>query len=73
MGYGDLHKQLVRTHIPNRVGCQYDIPTDMNIPILHKVLKRNKEHQLIYFLKYGFPLDIPQSPEFEPNTVVTNQ
>ena len=27
---------------------------------------------MISFLKYGFPLDIPQPSEFEPNLVVTN-
>ena len=72
MGYVGLHKLLSQSCIPNCIGSQFEIPTDMNIPIWDRELKGNRDHQLIYLLKYGFPLDIPQSSEFEPNPVVTN-
>ena len=72
MGYVDLHKQFGHSRIPNCVGSQYSIPTDLNIPLWEELLTGNRDHQLISFLKYGFPLDIPQSSEFKPNTVVTN-
>ena len=72
MGYVDLHKLLIHKGIPNCIDSQILIPTDLNIPLWEKLLHGNRDHQLIYFLKYGFPLDVPQSPKFEPNTVVTN-
>ena len=72
MGYVDLHKQFSYSRIPNCVGSQYSIPTDLNIPLWEELLKGNRDHQLISFLKYGFTLDIFQSSEFEPNMVVTN-
>ena len=72
MGYVDLHKQFCDSRIPNCVGSQYSIPTDLNIPLWEQLLTGNRDHQLIFFLKYWFPLDIPQSSEFEPNTFVTN-
>ena len=72
MGYVDLHKQFGHSCIPNCVGSQYSIPTDLNILLWEELLTGNRDHQLISFLKYGFPLDIPQLSEFEPNTVNTN-
>ena len=72
MGYVDLHKQFGHLRIPNYVGSQYSIPTDLNIPLWEELFTGNRDDQLITFLKYGFPLDIHQSSEFEPNLVVTN-
>ena len=70
--YVDLHNKLVNIETPNCAGSQFKIPTDLNIPLWEELLEVDRGHQLIYFLKYGFPLDMPYSPAFEPNTVITN-
>ena len=72
IGYVVLHKQFGHSHISNCVGSQYSIPTDLNIALWEELLTGNRDHQLISFIKYGFPLDISQSSELEPNLVVTN-
>ena len=48
------------------------IMTDLNIPLWEELLEGDRNHQLIFFLKYGFPLDMPYLPAIEPNTVITN-
>ena len=58
MGYVDLHKLLNHQGIPNCIESQFQIPTESNIPLWEKLLHRNRDHQLIYFLKYGFPFDV---------------
>ena len=70
--YADLHNKLVNIETPNCAGLQFKIPTDLNIPLWEELLQGDRDHQLIYFLKYGFTLDMPYSPAFEPNTVITN-
>ena len=72
MGDVDLHKLLCHTGIPNWIDSQFEIPTDLNIPLWEKLLHGNRDHQLIYFLKYGFPLDVPLIPKIDPNTVISN-
>ena len=61
MGYVDMHKLLCHTGEPNCIGAQIPIQSDLNIPLWEQALHNNRDHQLIYFLKYGFPLDIPSS------------
>ena len=70
--YITLHNRLINRETPNCAGPQLQIQTDLNIPFWEELLKEDMDHQLIYFLKYGFPLDMPYSPAFEPNTIVSN-
>ena len=70
--YISLHNRLSDRKNPNCSGPQIRIKTDLNIPLWEELLKGDRDHQLIYFLKYGFPLDMPYSPAFEPNVTVSN-
>ena len=72
MGNLDMHQLLCHTDVPNCSWEQIPIQSDLNIPLCEQALHNNRDHQLIYFLKYGFPLDIPSLSEFVPNTVITN-
>ena len=66
-----MNQLLCHTGVPNCIGKQ--IPqSDLNIPLWEQALHNNRDHELIYFLKYGFPLDISSSSEFVPNTIITN-
>ena len=70
--YIHLHNRLLDRETPNCAGPQIKIQTNLNIPLWEELLEGDRDHQLIYFLKYGFPLDMPYSPAFEPNTSVSN-
>ena len=72
MGYLGMHELLCNSGIPNCIGPQLKIPTDLNIPLWDSLLQDDRDHQLIFFLKYGFPLDLSQSLEFEPQSIITN-
>ena len=49
MGCVDLHKLLSHRGIPNCVDSQFEVPSDLNIPLWEHLLPGNKNHQLIYF------------------------
>ena len=72
MGYLGMHQLLCEFDTPNCISHQLRIPTDLNIPLWDSILNGHRDHQLIIFLKYGFPLDFSQSLEFEPQTVIAN-
>ena len=72
LGYVALHQLLSNSGVPNCVDRQIPIQSDLNVSLWDKLLENNRDHQLIYFIKYGFPLDISRSSEFEPQTVITN-
>ena len=72
MGYLGMHELLCKSVTQNCISPQIRIPTDLNIPLWESLLQGNRDHQLIFFLKYGFPLDLSQSLEFEPQTFITN-
>ena len=70
--YLDMHTKLINSGSPNCAGSQCRILTDLNIPLWEDLLTGYRDHQLIYFLKYGFPLGMLQLPAFESNTTVLN-
>ena len=72
MGYVDMHQLLCHTGVLNCIGQQIPIQSDLNIPLWEQALHDSRDHQLIYFIKYGFPLDILFLSEFKPNAVITN-
>ena len=55
MGYVDLHKQFGHLRIPNCVGSQYSIPTDLNISLWEELLTGNR---------HGIHSDNPASRNF---------
>ena len=67
-----MHQLLCQEGKPNCTHSQILIPSDLNIPLWEKVLCGFRDHQLIYFLKYGFPLDVSSWREFERKTVIAN-
>ena len=42
MGYVDLHNHFGHSRIPNCVGSQYSIPTDLNIALWERTFKREQ-------------------------------
>ena len=47
MSYADFHKLLNHRGISNCVDGQFEIPSDLNIPLLEHLHHRNRDHQLI--------------------------
>ena len=54
-----MHKLLYHTGVANCIGAQIPIQSDLNISLWEQALHNNRDHQLIYFLKYGFPIGYP--------------
>ena len=67
-----MHLLLSQSGIPNCLDKQIEIPSDLNILLWEEVLCGFRDYQPIYFLKYGFPLDMHNSLDFEPSTMTTN-
>ena len=57
---------------PNCIGHRIQIQTAFNIPKWESYLREYWDHQLIYFIKYGFPLDILRTGNFKAQTVIKN-
>lgn len=72
MGYLDMHANLCNSNTPNCLFPQMNIPTNLNIPLWENLLHKYRDHQLVYYLKYGFPLDLNKSLEFHPTTRIDN-
>ena len=46
---------------PNFLGSQYCVPTSLNVNAWEKHLQGYWDHQIIHFLRYGFPLDVDKN------------
>jgi len=57
---------------PNCIGMGIPIQTAFNIQRWELLLSSYWDHQLIQFIKYGFPLDLAVPSAFSPASVVTN-
>ena len=44
MGYLGMHELLCKSGIPNCIGPQLKIPTDLNIPLWESLLQGNRDH-----------------------------
>ena len=55
MGYVGLHSLLAGSRTPNCIGSQLVVPLGLNLPLWEHHLKDYWDHQLIFYLKYGFP------------------
>ena len=56
-----MHQLLCHTGVPNCIDKQIPIQSDLNIPLWEQALHNSRDQQLIYFLKYEFPLEVPFS------------
>lgn len=57
MGSLGTHQLLYKSGIPIYIWAQLNILTDLNIPLWETLLHGDRDHQHIYYLKYGFSLD----------------
>ena len=57
----DVHKMLKDNSIPNFLGKQIRLKTELNIENWEHYLQDYWDKQLIFLLKYGFPLDFDEN------------
>lgn len=57
---------------PNCIDHQLRVPSGFNIELWEHYLSDNWDQQLIFFIKYGFLIDIQAQQAFQPCTVTFN-
>ena len=72
MGYVGLHSLLADSRTPNCIGSQLVVPSGLNLPLWEYHLKDYWDHQLIFYLKYGFPIVLQTQQAFQPQGTITN-
>ena len=58
----DAHKILKNHTKPNYLGAQIPILSKLNPDVWSKKLENYWDWQIPYFIKFGFPLDVKNSP-----------
>ena len=58
---------------PNCLNSQLQIPTGLNVGLGKKLLTHYWHHQLLFYIKYEFPMDIVMGSDiFQPQPSITN-
>jgi len=60
------------SNIPNCMNRGILIDTVFNVTKWETMLANYWDHQLLQFIKYGFPLDVKPNSQFQPVSVITN-
>ena len=53
----DIHERLRASQVPNFLGSQINVPSQLNIEAWEEVLENYWDKQLLFLIRYGFPLD----------------
>ena len=53
----DIHKRVRASHVPNFLGFQINVTSQLNIEAWEEVLEDYWDKQLLFLIRYGFPLD----------------
>ena len=72
MVYVGLHSLLVNSRMPNCTGSHLVVPSGLNLSLWEYHLKDYWDHQLIFYLKYGFPIDLHSQQTVQPQGTITN-